>query len=311
MATSRGETWRPTCAPMRTHAAALGQMSGVVMAFEAPSTRTRVSFSQRLRPDGDPGVVRRDCFRLPGRHLTECDKGCLQHAIVGYRDSRLPPEPRSESMQPGYGARQPGGVTGTIVFGEGAGWFAAGFTGPALTLLVAELDPVTGQPDLENGWQLEFTRAPETGSTAAREISPRSDSSDPDRGPSAAAGERSPLAQQWMQHLGGKRVTFISRGGGSGGGWQQRADYFLCSNGTFYYRESSSVAAEVPGVIGHAGGRDSGQGTWRVAERAGRAFVEYRLTDGTTGVAELEFREGGTYVDGTRAYVTDQNDVCS
>jgi hypothetical protein len=190
-------------------------------------------------------------------------------------------------------------ATGTIVIGGEAAWFAAGFSGDTLVLLVAEIDASTGAPNLDAGWRLDFLRH------ATNVASPPAAAS-----AAAAAEPPSALVQEWLQHLRGRRVTFISRGGGQGGGWQQRADYFLCSDGTFHYRESSSVAAEVPGVIGHGGGRSAGQGTWRIIERAGNALIEYRLADGGGDVVPLSYQNGATFIDGTRAYVTDQNDVC-
>jgi len=50
-------------------------------------------------------------------------------------------------------------ATGTIRIGEGAGWFATAFAGEQLELVVAEVDPDTRQPDLNNAWHLAFVRA--------------------------------------------------------------------------------------------------------------------------------------------------------
>jgi hypothetical protein len=50
------------------------------------------------------------------------------------------------------------GATGRIRIGEGVGFFAVGFVDHQLKLIVAEIDPATGQPDLGNGWNLDFTR---------------------------------------------------------------------------------------------------------------------------------------------------------
>src|SRR5690625_4783255 len=51
-----------------------------------------------------------------------------------------------------------GRVIGTISVGGGTGWFAAGIVDGRLLLAVAEVDPSTGQPDMENGWSLTFER---------------------------------------------------------------------------------------------------------------------------------------------------------
>src|SRR5690606_8260301 len=55
------------------------------------------------------------------------------------------------------GTIENGRATGAIRVGDGAGWFAAGFVGNQLKLIVAELDG-NGQPDLNNAWNLDFTR---------------------------------------------------------------------------------------------------------------------------------------------------------
>ena len=51
-----------------------------------------------------------------------------------------------------------GRVIGTISVGGGTGWFAAGIVDGRLLMAVAEFDPSTGQPDMENGWSLTFER---------------------------------------------------------------------------------------------------------------------------------------------------------
>jgi hypothetical protein len=51
------------------------------------------------------------------------------------------------------------GATGSISTQGGSGFFAMGWVGGQLSMVVAEIDPMTGQPDLANGWSLDFTPA--------------------------------------------------------------------------------------------------------------------------------------------------------
>lgn len=190
-------------------------------------------------------------------------------------------------------------ATGTIAVASGTGWFAAGLREGGLTLVVAEIDPVTGEPDLEGGWELNFSRG---GASA--------------QAPRPPAG--SPLVQQWMQHLRGKKVTYVdsysSSDIGGSGGYSSRWEAYLCGDGSFHYRGSSSVSADVGGVYGGGSGGDSFSGTWRIIDQGGQAILQYQRGElAGTGEGQwvaLSYRNGETRFDGSRVYVTADNGLC-
>lgn len=64
---------------------------------------------------------------------------------------------------------EPGRAVGSIVLSGVNAWFFAGVDGDSLIVLLAELDPQTGEPELDQGWQLAFrpTGAGRAASTAA------------------------------------------------------------------------------------------------------------------------------------------------
>lgn len=206
-------------------------------------------------------------------------------------------------------------ATGTIVVGSGTGWFAAGFLEGGLTLLVADVDPTTGQPNIDDGWRLDFTRAgqavgqPATGAGAqgaASQAAPTQPSQD------------SPLVQEWLGHLRGKRVTYrdsYSSNDASGyGGYSNRATAYLCSDGGFHYESRSRVSVDVGGAFGGSGGDDSFSGSWRIVEQNGQALLQYQRSE-QAGTEQgewiaLGYRDGQTFFDSSRVHVTDDNDRC-
>lgn len=140
-----------------------------------------------------------------------------------------------------------GRALGDITFDGGRGFFAAGFQGATLLVVIAERDPATGQPRMDAGWSLEFTRdggatpAPDQAETAGGALGPgaaamlgQGPGRAPDQSgtvganaappPAAAAPsaqavppgndfaqtDQSPAAQAWIQKLRGKRVTYMS-----------------------------------------------------------------------------------------------------
>jgi hypothetical protein len=202
-------------------------------------------------------------------------------------------------------------ATGTFTTTNGSGWFAVGVLEGTLTLLVAELDPATGEPDLDNGWRLDFMR---TGDAAAQPAT---------AGPAEASGASkgatgTPLVREWTAHLAGKKITYIdsysSSDAGGYGGYSDRWEAYLCRDGTFQFRSRSSVNADVGGVFGGSSGSDSFTGQWRIVEHNGQAILQYQRselvgTDEGQWVA-LAHRDGETYFDGSRVYVTADNDLC-
>lgn len=186
---------------------------------------------------------------------------------------------------------------GTIVMGGRNGWFAAGFLDGGLTLLLAEIG-ADGEPDLDNGWRLDFTRA---GDVASAPAASRAAPSAPE--PAAST----PLVQEWLRHLRGKKVTYTESYSSSdmAGGYSLRWEAFLCSDMTFHYRSNS---------VGLGGGGESFSGTWRIVEHGGQPILQYQrqeLAGTDQGVAVVLGHQGGqTFFDGARVYVTDDNTVC-
>jgi hypothetical protein len=254
-------------------------------------------------------------------------------------------------------------ATGDVVFEGDRGFFAAGFKGATLLLVVAERDPNTGQPRLDAGWSLAFTRlggggaAAEQGATAGGTLGPgaagilgegpgrapnQSGAPQPATGaaaanaappgaarstnPQAAAGnddfaqvDQSPAAQAWIQKLRGKRVTHMSSyssrssagddGYISGGGYSDRFDAFLCSDGRFLYRTKSRTTID-DGASGYNASQGGLTGRWRIVTQGDQAAIEYRTSDGQQDYIMLGFKDGKTFWDGKRIFVTSENDVC-
>lgn len=188
---------------------------------------------------------------------------------------------------------------GSISASGQTGWFAAGLVQRGLTLLVAEVDPATGEPDLENGWRLDFT-------AVAGDPSPGPVASGPAARPGSPTAA-TPLVQQWIGRLRGKKLTYTESytSNDMAGGYSSRWEAFLCSDMSFHFRSSS---------VGLGGAGEAFSGTWRVVEHGGQAVLQYQRSElaGTDqGVAVvLSERNGQTFFDGSRVYVTADNDVC-
>jgi hypothetical protein len=122
-----------------------------------------------------------------------------------------------------------------------------------------------------------------------------------------------PLARQWDQHLRGKKLTQLSAysSGGGGGGYSSERVAFFCRDGSFLYVASSAVS-----VYGSLGGSGTSAGTtrttghWRVVTEGDVAALEIRNDRGEHGYMRLEVRGGKTFVDGTRTFVTEDNNRC-
>jgi hypothetical protein len=121
-----------------------------------------------------------------------------------------------------------------------------------------------------------------------------------------------PLAQQWDQHLRGKKLTQLSSySSGGGGGYSSERIAYFCRDGRFLYVASSAVS-----MYGSMGGSGSSVGTtqttgsWRVVTEGDVAALEIRNDRGEHGYMRLEYRNGKTLVDGTRTFVTEDNNRC-
>ncbi|MEP7339110.1 MAG: hypothetical protein ABI977_15345 [Acidobacteriota bacterium] len=120
--------------------------------------------------------------------------------------------------------------------------------------------------------------------------------------------DRSPLAQQWQQRLRGKKLVFMSsyNSGGGGGGMSSKTEILLNQNGTFRVYSESSVSMSVPGANGSSGGTKQAKGTWRIYAQAGKPLLETRYDNGQIETSALEDRNGQTFVNGKRWFVTEQ-----
>lgn len=213
------------------------------------------------------------------------------------------------------GQVEAGRTTGRIVMGESAGWFGAGLVQGGLKVIVAELDAL-GQPNLASAWELDFVpiAAPGQYGQAATPAAPGPGVPAPSPAPGGVASQRedTPLLNEWLGHLRGKRLTYMDSyaSGGGSGGYSDRWEADLCSDGTFIYRSSSMVSADVGGVGGYSAGSGGARGIWRLVEQRGQAVLQYRMDDGTEDQALLTYRDGKTYFGDQRVFVTEDNRSC-
>lgn len=217
-----------------------------------------------------------------------------------------------------------GRVIGTISVGGGTGWFAAGIVNGQLLMAVAEIDPATGQPDMENGWSLTFERVGGMGQGGGAAGGAMGIGQGAAMGGSMGQGatmggqpglaEDSPLIREWRQHLSGRKVSFREsyssfdvRGAG---GYAMRWDAYLCTDGTLVFDRSSHVGVDAGGVFGYSGGAGMTTGTWKLVEQMGQVYIVYQMSDGTSDYARLQYQNGATYLEGERVYVTNENPYC-
>lgn len=173
-----------------------------------------------------------------------------------------------------------------------------------LDLLIASPNP-DGTPNYEQSTSIAFVRAEHAASPGHRDAGPGADAevraeTNIDGGPIST----SPIARQWAAHLTGKKLTQLESYGGSEGGYSRRRELYLCSTGEFRYSESNSVNVDVGGAFGGGSGGDSGAGQWRVLSQGQLVGIDMRFSDGRHWQVQLEQRDGATYVDGVRTYVT-------
>jgi hypothetical protein len=121
------------------------------------------------------------------------------------------------------------------------------------------------------------------------------------------------LAREWDQHLRGKKLTQLSSysSGGGGGGYSAERVAYFCRDGSFYYFATSSVSVYGSlGGSGSAGGTTQITGRWRVVTDGDVAALEINNDRGEHGYMPLGYENGKTFVDGTRTFVTDDNNRC-
>ena len=189
-------------------------------------------------------------------------------------------------------------LEGRAAWGNGTVLMEGELVGDGLELLLISPGP-DGQPDYERANYIEFVRAgAEVGAQVAAPMA--SEPTNVDGG----AMSTSPAARQWAAQLTGKKLSQIESYGGSDGGYSRRRELHLCPSGGFQYSESNSVNADVGGVFGGGSGGDSGTGQWRVLAEGQLVGLDLRFSDGRHWQVRLEYRDGGTYIDGVRTYVT-------
>jgi hypothetical protein len=123
-----------------------------------------------------------------------------------------------------------------------------------------------------------------------------------------SAPRESSTVQQWRAHLAGmmlKRMDSYYSGGldGSYVGGSSSETLHLCSDGSYAYFSSSSVAADAGGgTSGHSGGQGGTFGQWSVQTAGARVLLALRPAGGAASQHVLHVEGDKTFVDGSRAY---------
>ena len=120
--------------------------------------------------------------------------------------------------------------------------------------------------------------------------------------------DSSSIANQWAQRLAGKMLTQLSSySSGSSGGYSSETRVVLAPDGTFSGHRSSSVSIDVSGASGGSGGVRRFSGRWYIYQAEnGAAVLHYRYDGGADDDhLRLENRNGQTFINGVRWFVTD------
>jgi len=151
--------------------------------------------------------------------------------------------------------------------------------------------------------------------TAVPEASPAETASAP-----TASGGTSAAAQDWRERLSGRRLkhksshSSLGYGGGPSGFSSSEFHWDLCSDGSYFFSEASSMSVGGGWGGSSASSRDSGRGhgTWRVVDGPAIVLAQH---DGTTRSYRLSTRRNRTYnfdqvyFDGTPMF-TIENESC-
>jgi hypothetical protein len=157
------------------------------------------------------------------------------------------------------------GARGQIVTGDGAGFFAVGFADNVLTLIVAEIDPATGQPDLANGWSLEFTSvASGGGGPFAGALGGRPGGTQPGAAPTGAqpgvSGTSQPAVERDPSLIG--QWTYTERYNSGDFSANTTLQMLVNPDGTYMYGAGNvSLGGAYQGNTGNSGNVTRGQ--WR------------------------------------------------
>ena len=132
--------------------------------------------------------------------------------------------------------------------------------------------------------------------------------STPPRNTAPVTNDRSPLAQQWLQRLRGKKLTMLSsyNSGGGAGGMSSKTEIYLHANSTFQARSESSVSIYVPGANGGSSGAQKAAGTWRIYTKDNQAILEMKYENGLIETNALQANGEQTFINGKRWFVTEQ-----
>ncbi len=118
---------------------------------------------------------------------------------------------------------------------------------------------------------------------------------------------RSPLAQQWLQRLRGKKLTMMSGySSGSSGGMSSKTEIYLLADGSFQARSESSVSIYVPGANGGSSGVQKAAGSWRIYVKDTQALLEMKYENGQIETNALQANGEQTFINGKRWFVTEQ-----
>jgi hypothetical protein len=117
----------------------------------------------------------------------------------------------------------------------------------------------------------------------------------------APLADNTQVAQFWLQKLRGKTIKQFIGGGGAVG---QRVRQ-LAADGTYSYRSSVAIVAEVPGASASSTSRNANTGRWRIVDRNGLAFLQIVLNDGDTQLLSLTADRRFWYLNGEKAFAVD------
>jgi hypothetical protein len=114
------------------------------------------------------------------------------------------------------------------------------------------------------------------------------------------------LARQWTTRLAGKKLMqFSSYSSGSSGGMSSQRTLALGTDGSYWFRSSSSVAIYVPGATGTSAGRNGQEGRWRIYEEGGHVILELAPANGDRELITLTMDGTKTLLNGRRWLVGD------
>jgi hypothetical protein len=216
-------------------------------------------------------------------------------------------------------------ATGRVQIAGSMGWFGLGLVGERIKMVVAEIDATTGQPDLNRGWELDFSRVAGqqagTPDAGAGQTPVTTGATPPGAGAQATGAggvppqsETSPAVREWLGHLRGKRMSYRDSSNNNdvrgSSGYSERWDAFLCSDGTFLFQQRSRMNIDTGGLTGSSGGNNTARGLWRIVEINGAVYLQYQMegSEGEQGMLRVE--NGATYLDRNRVFITAENPHC-